>query len=162
MLRDKDFSKIKATSMDKERTSCGSSEPRKKNDNTPPRNTKKVNNLRSYGDNTTDNSNSKSNSSEWVGDRIPRQDLERIRKRFKLTPEQMELVMQQSRDQYQSDAREMAHQDTWTPHQRLNAMVYTVLIGSLIYVGNRDYGNIVTQWFIQLFPKEAGVLGLER
>mmetsp|Transcript_13505 Transcript_13505/g.20473 ORF Transcript_13505/g.20473 Transcript_13505/m.20473 type:complete len:147 (-) Transcript_13505:758-1198(-) len=42
---------------------------------------------------------------------------------------------------------------------KLDFFVYTVGFGLLIYIINRDYGNILFHWFLTRFPREAAVLG---
>lgn len=87
-------------------------------------------------------------TSTWDGDNIPKDELEKIRKQFRLTHSQMREVIEAS----QNEANIV------TPHQKLNRMVYVCLFTILIYVLNRDYGNIVTKWLILSFPKEARIL----
>jgi hypothetical protein len=97
--------------------------------------------------------------SSWPGDEILPEKLETIRKKFRLTPQQMEKVLEQSREEARTGSS--AHQEeSWTPHQQLNAGVYVIMISVMIYFFNRDYGNIVTHSFIRFFPKEAAILGL--
>jgi hypothetical protein len=70
----------------------------------------------------------------------------------------MEKVLERSREEARTGS---AHQEeSWTPHKKLNAGVYVIMISLMIYFFNRDYGNIVTHSFIRLFPKEAAILGL--
>jgi hypothetical protein len=98
--------------------------------------------------------------SSWPGDEIPPEQLETIRKKFHLTPQQMGKVLERSREEARTGS---AHQEeSWTPHQKLNACVYVIMISVMIYFFNRDYGNIVTHSFIRFFPKEAAILGLPR
>jgi hypothetical protein len=99
----------------------------------------------------------------WEGDQIPAQDLERLRKKLDLTPEQMKRVMETSRNQAMGGG--VRNDDgggggSWTPHQKLNTLVYLILFGILIHVVNRDYGNLATVWFVRMFPKEAKTLGI--
>jgi hypothetical protein len=93
----------------------------------------------------------------WDGDQIPPDQLEVIRKRFRLTEAQMEQVLQNAKKE--ADGGSIIAND-WTPHQKLNAMVYIIIIALLVFVLNRDYGNIVTFWFVRWFPKEATTLGI--
>ncbi|CAJ1960682.1 unnamed protein product [Cylindrotheca closterium] len=95
-------------------------------------------------------------SSSWDGDSIPKEELERIRKRFRMTPQQMTRVVALSKAEGTQDPK----YSSLTPHQQLNRMVYLVMIMVLIYILNRDYGNVVLVWFVQIFPKEAEILGL--
>ena len=97
----------------------------------------------------------KKETPSWDGDDIPEEELERIRKRFRLTHEQMARVMKLSKEEATMDQKSYL-----TPHQRMNRMVYTIMILVLIYILNRDYGNIVLVWLLQMFPTEAKVLGL--
>ncbi len=90
----------------------------------------------------------------WEGDQIPPEELEQIRKKFRLTVEQMKQVVETARQQITSSS--------WTPHQKLNTMVYVSMLSVLVYVLNRDYGNLAIIWFVQTFPKEAHTLGLIR
>eukprot|EP00980_Cylindrotheca_fusiformis_P003806 scaffold839_cov138-Cylindrotheca_fusiformis.AAC.1 len=76
------------------------------------------------------------NASAWEGDNIPHEELEQIRKRFRLTPEQMAHAIEQSKEQSQS----RTSKPPTTPHQKLNRLVY---LGMFL-----------------VFPKEAKVLGL--
>mmetsp|Transcript_13714 Transcript_13714/g.39144 ORF Transcript_13714/g.39144 Transcript_13714/m.39144 type:complete len:181 (-) Transcript_13714:1791-2333(-) len=99
---------------------------------------------------------------EWAGEDIPPEQLERIRKRFRLTNEQMEAVLQESRLQLSTDGQKSASASSlsWTPHQTLNGMTYCIILGVVVYVFNRDYDGIVTKVFLQWFPREAATLGL--
>jgi hypothetical protein len=94
----------------------------------------------------------------WAGDQIPPEELEQVRKKFRLTPEQMKQVVETSRQQ----AAQQITSSSWTPHQKLNTVVYVIMLSVLVYVLNRDYGNLATIWFVQTFPKEAHTLGLIR
>mmetsp|Transcript_18718 Transcript_18718/g.52069 ORF Transcript_18718/g.52069 Transcript_18718/m.52069 type:complete len:195 (-) Transcript_18718:1546-2130(-) len=99
----------------------------------------------------------------WAGDDIPPEQLEQIRKKFRLTQEQMSIVMQQSKQQQQLQQTSPGlkpQTPSWTPHQTMNTSVYCILISTIIYFLNRDYDGIITKLFIQWFPKEAGTLGL--
>lgn len=96
--------------------------------------------------------------SSWPGDEIPLEQLESIRKKFRLSPQRFQKVLEQSREE---DRTGSAHQEeSWTPHQKLNACVYVIMISVIIYFFNRDYESIVTHSFIRFFPKEAAILGL--
>jgi hypothetical protein len=134
----------KGTKQSKKKKSSSSSPS--KNDNHPKK------------ESDNDNGNQEQEQEEWAGDRIPPAELEKIRKRFKLTKEQMKIVMAKSKKNELVATKDAT--TSWTPHQQLNAVVYTILIGALIYVGNREYGNILTHWFIESFPREAEILGL--
>lgn len=37
-------------------------------------------------------------------------------------------------------------------------MFYVLAFGALFYFLNRDYGNLASHWFRQVFPREAAVL----
>jgi hypothetical protein len=93
----------------------------------------------------------------WAGDVVPSEAIENLRKKFDLTPTQMKTVMETSRKQYLSQNYD---DDSWTPHQKLNVLVYGIMFSVLVFVVNRDYGNIVSIWFATRFPKEAAVLGI--
>lgn len=97
----------------------------------------------------------KKEASAWDGDNIPEEELERIRKRFRLTHEQMAEVMNVSKEE-----ATLNQTSYLTPHQRMNRTVYLIMILVLIYILNRDYGNLVLIWLVRMFPKEAQVLGL--
>ena len=99
-------------------------------------------------------------SSTWAGDSIPQEHLEQLRKRFSLTREQMKRVMDVSRRQAMT-GRLDDDPSFWTPHQQLNALVYTILFFLFVYFVNRDYGNLATIWFAQNFPNEAATLGID-
>jgi hypothetical protein len=97
----------------------------------------------------------------WEGDQITTQDLERLGKKLDLTPEQMNRVMETSRRQAMGGGvHDYDRGGSWTPHQKLNTLVYVILFGILIHVVNRDYGNLATVWFVRIFPKEAKTLGI--
>jgi hypothetical protein len=113
-----------------------------------------------------------SSETSWAGDYIAPKLLERLRQTLHLTEEQMKLVLDTSRrqamhnntkkkDQDDSDytSSDMAEEE-WTPHQVLNRMIYVILMALLMYIANRDYGNVVTVWFITWFPREAATLGI--
>lgn len=111
----------------------------------------------------TDSKNARSPSStsgggsfEWPGDRIPKKDLERLQKKFKLTNEQMNLAMERSRLEF----RGQPINDPRDFHNYLNRIVYVIIIAVLIYVVNRDYNDIISFWFALYFPMEANTLGM--
>jgi hypothetical protein len=89
-------------------------------------------------------------------DDVSKEDLERIRKQFRLTPQQMDRVLELSKQQGHS-GRDTSRA---SPHQIMNRFIYICMLSFLIYVVNRDYGNIATVWFIRVFPREARTLGL--
>jgi hypothetical protein len=95
-------------------------------------------------------------SCDWPGDRIPKQDLVRLQKKFKLTDEQMNKAMERSklefRGQHIKDPRDF--------HNQLNRIVYVIIFAVLIYVVNRDYDDIISFWFALYFPVEAKTLGM--
>jgi hypothetical protein len=100
---------------------------------------------------------SKNDTNSWHD--LPPEELERIRQRFRLTKEQMDKVMKDSKNEAEhGHASSMVA--TWTPHQTLNRLVYLVLFAILVYVFHRDYGPVVTMWLTQIFPKEANTLGI--
>jgi hypothetical protein len=105
---------------------------------------------------TTNTTTTTTTATTWEGDIIPPEELERIRKRFRLTPQQMARVMKLSKEQstLQSSSKSL------TPHQTLNRLVYLFMFLVLAYIIHRDYGNVSTVWLGQLFPKEAKMLGL--
>ena len=43
---------------------------------------------------------------------------------------------------------------------RANTIILTFLFGGLAWAINHDYNGAFTKWFIQMFPSEAGTLGL--
>jgi hypothetical protein len=114
-----------------------------------------------------------SSETSWAGDYIAPRVVERLRQTLHLTEEQMKLVLDTSRrqamqnhikkndDHGDSDfTRSEVDEEGWTPHQVLNRMVYFILVALLMYIANRDYGNVVTVWFITWFPREANTLGI--
>lgn len=105
---------------------------------------------------TNDSADENNTTTTWEGDIIPPEELERIRKRFRLTPQQMSRVMELSKQQstLQPSSKSL------TPHQTLNRLVYLCMFLVLAYIIHRDYGNVATVWLGQLFPKEAKMLGL--
>jgi hypothetical protein len=113
-----------------------------------------------------------SSETSWAGDYIAPKVLERLRQTLHLTEEQMKLVLDTSRRQaMHNNTKRKDHdgsdytssdvdEEEWTPHQVLNRMVYVILMALLMYIANRDYGNVVTVWFITWFPREAATLGI--
>lgn len=99
---------------------------------------------------------SSSSSSEWAGDKIPKEQLEKLQKRFKLTDEQMKQVMQKSKQEYQGEG----NIDPGAFHRQLNLLVYVIIISVLVYVINRDYKDFISFWFARYFPVEARTLGM--
>lgn len=102
---------------------------------------------------------------------LPPNQIEKIRKTFRLTHAQMEQVLDVSRRQHNNNNDEgiggmgssllsSSSLSSWTPHQKMNGLAYLLMLSVLVYVLNRDYGNVVTIWFVQTFPKEARTLGL--
>ena len=59
-----------------------------------------------------------------------------------------------------SAERQMDHGEAFSFFQILNLLVYISLASGLIYFINRDYGNVITIWFVNAFPREAETLGL--
>lgn len=106
------------------------------------------------------NANAKTSIASWEGENIPLEELERIRKRFRLTPHQMTRVMEQSKEQSTLQAGNSGSKSITTPHQTLNRLMYLCMFMVLGYILNRDYGNILIVWLFQFFPKEAKLLGL--
>eukprot|EP00588_Corethron_pennatum_P020907 CAMPEP_0194325446 /NCGR_PEP_ID=MMETSP0171-20130528/30752_1 /TAXON_ID=218684 /ORGANISM="Corethron pennatum, Strain L29A3" /LENGTH=161 /DNA_ID=CAMNT_0039084597 /DNA_START=169 /DNA_END=654 /DNA_ORIENTATION=+ len=41
-----------------------------------------------------------------------------------------------------------------------DVVIYSVLMGAFVYFMNRDYGGGATALFVQIFPREAAVLGI--
>jgi hypothetical protein len=99
------------------------------------------------------------NTTEWAGDKIPKEHLGKLQKKFKLTDDQMMQVMEKSKREHQTGiVLPPSHQDTF--HRDLNMLVYVVIISVLVYVVNRDYKDFLSFWFARYFPVEAGTLGL--
>ncbi|KAL7479695.1 hypothetical protein ACHAW6_005420 [Cyclotella cf. meneghiniana] len=42
----------------------------------------------------------------------------------------------------------------------INAVILAIFLSGLVYVLNRDYGNLVTIWFVRSFPRESATIGL--
>ena len=123
--------------------------------------------------NDNDNNNKKKKEKENKTDPfdLPPNQIEKIRKTFRLTHAQMEEVLDESRRQHNNNNDEgigamgssllsSSSLSSWTPHQKMNGLAYLLMLSVLVYVLNRDYGNVVTIWFVQTFPKEARTLGL--
>jgi hypothetical protein len=49
----------------------------------------------------------------------------------------------------------------WTPHKRLNFIVYIILMSGAFIVLDREYGGILTVWLRLHFPREAAALGFK-
>lgn len=96
-------------------------------------------------------------ASEWAGDKIPKEERDKLQKKFKLTDEQMVQVMNKSREQFRGQADV---EDATSFHRQLNLVIYVLIICVLVYVVNRDYKNYISFWFARYFPKEARTLGL--
>lgn len=100
---------------------------------------------------------SETSPSEWAGDKIPKEERDKLQKKFKLTDEQMVEVMNKSRQQFRGQADV---EDATSFHRQLNSVIYVLIICVLVYVVNRDYKNYISFWFARYFPKEARTLGL--
>lgn len=108
-------------------------------------------------DNDDINNKTKSNETSWAGDQLPPELLQRTRKRFNLTQEQMDEVLKQSKTEALS---KIDSDNSFSVSQTINATVYLSLVCILIYYVNRDYDNAVTKWFIHNFPREAETLSI--
>eukprot|EP00542_Grammatophora_oceanica_P016114 CAMPEP_0194044720 /NCGR_PEP_ID=MMETSP0009_2-20130614/16141_1 /TAXON_ID=210454 /ORGANISM="Grammatophora oceanica, Strain CCMP 410" /LENGTH=161 /DNA_ID=CAMNT_0038689315 /DNA_START=230 /DNA_END=715 /DNA_ORIENTATION=+ len=91
----------------------------------------------------------------WVGDEIPKEILDRVRKRNGLTEEQMAQVIRNARGQALRQTPQPAK-----AHRQWDAYVYLVCFALLVYFVNRDYNDFASWWFAWWFPKEARTLGL--
>ena len=47
---------------------------------------------------------------------------------------------------------------SWSPHARMNFVVYVILIGTTLYILNQDYPGILEDVGKQYFPREAALL----
>ena len=124
--------------------------------------------------NDNDNNDKKEKENKTDPFDLPPNQIEKIRKTFRLTHAQMEEVLDESRRQHNnnnnnndegiggmgSSLLSSSSLSSWTPHQKMNGLAYLLMLSVLVYVLNRDYGNVVTIWFVQTFPKEARTLGL--
>jgi hypothetical protein len=75
-----------------------------------------------------------------------------------LTPEQQQHAGQRPR------GRDRSSQDSdggWTPHRRLNVIVYIILVSGAFIVLDREYGGILSVWLRVHFPREAATLGFK-
>lgn len=54
---------------------------------------------------------------------------------------------------------EVCDTETFSLTQKINWLVYSILIGAFIYFMNRDYDGAIKILFIQYFPREAKTLG---
>ena len=119
-----------------------------------------------------------SNETKWAGDDISNEKLELIRKISGLTKEEIQVVMQKSKEEALNSGKESNRrnrtgiygndinseeelEDFMTLSTKLNLVVYVVLILAIIYFLNRDYNNLATIWFTTTFPREAATLGIE-
>jgi hypothetical protein len=113
--------------------------------------------------NNHSSSTTKSNNTttEWAGDNIRKEQLNKLQKKFKLSDDQMKQVMSKSKRDHQSGGIMPRHHDQeHTFHRDLNRLVYVVIIAVLVHVVNRDYKDFLSFWFARYFPVEAGTLGL--
>ena len=46
----------------------------------------------------------------------------------------------------------------WTPHQKLNAIVYLVMMAVSIIILDREYNGVFSFWLYYIFPREATFL----
>jgi hypothetical protein len=90
----------------------------------------------------------------WAGDKIPKEELQRIRIKYNLTPQQMKQVIDKSRRQHATGVEE---RNVW---RILNRLVYFISFSLMLYIFNRDYGAHSAFWFAYYFPKEARTLGI--
>jgi hypothetical protein len=73
-------------------------------------------------------------------------------------------VQQQQQAGQRSRGRDRSSQDSgggWTPHRRLNFIVYIILVSGAFLVLDREYGGILTVWLRMHFPREAATLGFK-
>ena len=80
--------------------------------------------------------------------------LERVRQAYGLTQDQMNQVVQDGKTQ----AATGSPANNSSPHCRLNAVVYVVILSVLVIVLNHQYDNYVARWFGRWFPREAATL----
>jgi hypothetical protein len=93
-------------------------------------------------------------------DSIPRSTLEQIQKRYQWNDEQMQRVLETFRQETKQQQQLPPIEGAWTPHQKLNFIVYVIMISVMIYVLNQEYGNFFGVLMAQFFPREAKLLGI--
>lgn len=92
---------------------------------------------------------------------IPKSTLEQIQKRYGWNDEQMLRVLETFRQQtIQGQSTPAPVQGGWSPHAKLNFIVYVIMISVMIFVMNQEYGNIFVVLMAKFFPREAKLLGM--
>jgi hypothetical protein len=79
-------------------------------------------------------------------------------------PPAAESIPEQQHAGQRSRGRDRSSQDSgggWTPHRRLNFIVYIILVSGAFLVLDREYGGILTVWLRMHFPREAATLGFK-
>merc|ERR1719232_769706 len=110
-------------------------------------------------DDDNETSAKKATDASWPGDSLDQSKIIRIQSIFKLSDDQMNDVLKMSKEEA-FNKRNNNYDDIISLESKVNWVVYIVLFALLIYILNRDYGNIVTWLFIRTFPKEAKLLRL--
>uniref|UniRef100_A0A7S1ZJS3 Uncharacterized protein n=1 Tax=Ditylum brightwellii TaxID=49249 RepID=A0A7S1ZJS3_9STRA len=104
-----------------------------------------------YGDDTkTTTVNNIQHQNETTTDVLTPQQRSKLQTLCGLSDSQMDRVLQSNEDKT----------FTTTIVQKLDWMVYGVLIGVFVYVVNRDYDGAFRKWFVATFPREADTLGM--
>jgi len=132
-------------------------------------NSKEVTNNSTTENNKNTNDEQQQQPFEWGGDAIPKGKLEKARKKFGLTNEQMDNAIKDAKDYamkhrhdgggYQSNIGDDADVNISTLTM-IKWVVQLSLFALLIYVINAEYDNVLTIWFIRTFPIEAEILGI--
>jgi hypothetical protein len=83
---------------------------------------------------------------------------------FEQSPAAESSQVQQQHAGQRPRGRNRSSQDSdggWTPHRRLNYIVYIILISGAFLVLDREYGGILSVWLRMHFPREAATLGFK-
>mmetsp|Transcript_12445 Transcript_12445/g.15583 ORF Transcript_12445/g.15583 Transcript_12445/m.15583 type:complete len:206 (-) Transcript_12445:233-850(-) len=115
--------------------------------------------------NIENDTNHTTESSLWAGDSIPKQKIDRARKLFGLTEEQMATAIHNAKEESlgrlnRTKQNATIEDEFFTLNRKVNMVVYFFIFVGAIYVINRDYDNAATLLFARHFPKEAKTLGL--
>jgi hypothetical protein len=57
--------------------------------------------------------------------------------------------------------RRDSEDEGWTPHRKMNFVVYIVIFSVAYFILDREYGGFLTIWLRMYFPRESAALGFQ-
>jgi len=101
----------------------------------------------------------------WAGDTIPKEKLEKLRIRLGLTEEQMQQAIDDARQEATTGTRRqpnatMSLPGNTTLSEKINSVMSMLIVVAVLYILNYQYKNIITDFLIRMFPKEAKMMGI--